>query len=102
MPHELHRVVSYEKVAPYTLRVTFEDGSAQVIEFLPILKGDLYGPLRDEEFFDCVELDDEAHTLVWPNGADFDPAILYSWPERIGDLKRLAVQWETSDANRYA
>ena len=44
-----------------------------------VLAGELYGALADEEVFDSVRLDEEAHTLVWPNGADFDPAMLYNW-----------------------
>jgi len=39
----------------------------------------------------CV--DPEARTLVCPNGADFDPAILHDWPERKADLERLAAGW---------
>ncbi len=46
MDHEIYRVVSFEKVAPFALRVQFDDGSSQVIDFRPVLKGKLYGPLR--------------------------------------------------------
>lgn len=77
MPHPIHRVVALEPVAPYTLRVTFEDDAEQVIDFLPVLQGEIFGPLRDLELFERVRIDEEVHTLVWPNGADFDPATLY-------------------------
>jgi hypothetical protein len=40
MDHEIHRVVSFEKVAPFTLRVGFDDGISQVIDFHPVLKGE--------------------------------------------------------------
>jgi hypothetical protein len=33
------------------------------------------------------------HTLVWPNGADFDPAILHNWSESGPALKALAEHW---------
>lgn len=36
-----------------------------------ISAGELYGPLVDLELFDDVAIDGEAHTLVWPNDADF-------------------------------
>ena len=39
MDHEIHRVVSFEKVAAFTLRVGFDDGVSQVIDFRPVLKG---------------------------------------------------------------
>ena len=90
MDHEIHRVVSFAKVAPFTLRVGFEDGVSQVIDFRPVLKGELYAPLQDSSFFDRVRIDSEVHTLVWPNGADFDPATLHNWPEFATALKALA------------
>ena len=93
MIHPIHRVVSFAIVAPYTLRMTFDDTTTQVIDFSPILKGELYGPLRDVTLFNQVQLDPEVHTLVWPNGADFDHATLHDWPEHLESLKALARQW---------
>ncbi len=93
MTHEIYRVVSFEKLAPFTLRVMFDDGTSQVIDFLPVLKGELYSPLQDPLLFDQVRIDPEAHTLVWPNGADFDPAILHNWPVSSAALKVLAEKW---------
>ena len=93
MVHEIHRVSSFQKVAPFTLRVQFDDGTSQTIDFRPILKGELYGPLQERSVFDQVRIDPEVHTLVWPNGADFDPAILHNWPESEPALKALAERW---------
>ena len=90
MGHETCRVVAFEKVAPFTLRVRFDDNTSQVIDFQPVLKGDLYSPLRDSSVFNQVHIDREVHTLVWPNGADFDPGMLHDWPESGEALKRLA------------
>ena len=39
-----------------TLRVTFDDTTTQVIDFSPILAGELYGPLRDVALFNQVQL----------------------------------------------
>lgn len=39
-------------------------------------------------------LDAEVNTLVWPNGADFDPAILHDWPDYGPEMTRLANTWE--------
>lgn len=52
-----------------------------------------YGPLRDLELFNQARIDTDAHTLVWPNGADFDPATLHDWPEYEGDFRELARRW---------
>ena len=94
MAHKIHRVESFEKMAPFTLRVQFSNGTSQIIDFLPILKGELYGPLQNPVNFDQVSIDPEVHTLVWPNGADFDPAILHNWPESGPKLKALTDKWK--------
>jgi hypothetical protein len=88
MGHLLTRVVAFEQNAPYTLTVTFDDGTTQTINFEPVLAGHYFGPLRDPALFSQVHLDPEVHTLVWPNGADFDPATLYNWHR--GDGAELA------------
>ena len=54
MIHPIYRVVSFAIVAPYTLRVTFDDTTTQVIDFSPILEGELYRPLRDVALFNQV------------------------------------------------
>ena len=95
MTHEIFRVISFEKVAPFTLRVLFDDGTSQVIDFRPVLKGELYGLLQDPSLFDQVRVDPEVHTLVWPNGADFDPAILHNWPESGSALRVLTEKWSS-------
>ena len=98
MQHGIYRVESFEIIAPYTLRVTFDDATQRVIDFEPVLCGELFGPLRDLTIFNQVKLDSEVHTLTWPNGGDFDPATLHDWPEQIEALKAQARQWETAPA----
>jgi hypothetical protein len=93
MKHAIHEVRSFEIVSPYTLRVRFEDGTEQTIDFEPVLAGELYEPLRDLNVFDQVRIDSEARTLVWPNGADFDPATLHDWPEFEAAFRELARTW---------
>jgi Protein of unknown function (DUF2442) len=90
MTHQIHRVAAFEIVAPYTLRVSFDDDSAQLINFEPVLAGELLGPLHDVILFNQVRVDQQVHTLVWPNGADFDPATLHDWPNLVGALKKQA------------
>lgn len=94
MSHPIHRVVSFEIIGPYMIRVRFDDQTEQVINFEPILAGELYRPLRDLSLFKQVRIDPEVHTLVWPNGADFDPATLHDWPEHVEAWKERTRQWE--------
>ena len=96
--HPIYRVLSFQLVAPYTLRVQFDDRTEQVINFEPVLAGELYRPLRDSALFNQVQVDPEVHTLVWPNGADFDPATLHDWPKHAEPLAARARQWELTPA----
>jgi len=96
MTHTIHRVTGVKIVGPYTLRVTFEDGATRSIDLGPVLEGELYGPLRDPELFQRVEVDPEVHTVVWPNGADFDPATLHDWPEVAKDFADMARRWKAA------
>ena len=94
MKHPICRVRGFTIAGDYTLRVTFDDETEQVIDFQPILAGELLGPLRDLTLFNQVQIDAEVHTLVWPNGADFDPATLHDWPQHARALAALARKWE--------
>ena len=98
MTHPICRVVEVTVVADYTLRVRFDDGTEQIIDFRPVLAGELFGPLRDVELFNRVKIDPEAHTLVWPNGADFDPATLHDWPKHEQAFIEMARRWEPVQA----
>jgi hypothetical protein len=98
MVHPIHRVTSIQAVAPYTLLVKFDDGSLQEINFEPILAGEIYGPLRDLAVFDQVKIDPEVDTIVWPNGADFDPATLHDWPNYVTELTARTRKWKTAKA----
>ena len=93
MAHPIYRVASFEIVGPYTLAVTFTDGSRQQINFRPVLHGTVFGPLRDLAAFNAVQLDHEVGTLTWPSGADFDPATLHDWPEVCDELSARAQGW---------
>ena|SRR5437868_3562499 len=94
MNHPIYRVQSVEVVAPHVLRIAFDDGVERVIGLGPILVGALFGPLRDPALFNKVRVDPEVHTVVWPNGADFDPATLHDWPLHEAAFREMAKRWE--------
>lgn len=93
MKHAIYRIDSFERVGPYALRLRFDDGIVRTIDFEPVLAGELFGPLRDPALFAQVSLDPEVHTIVWPTGADFDPATLHDWPEHESVFKTAAEHW---------
>jgi hypothetical protein len=100
MSHPIHRVTRFSIIGPYTLSVAFADGSEQRIDFKPVLHGLLFGPLQDPATFNAVTLDTEAGTLVWPNGADFDPATLHDWPQVGDELAARARTWTDSASDQ--
>ena len=100
MPHPIHRVAAFDIVGPYTLSVTFADGTTQEIDFQPVLHGPLFGPLRDLAVFNAVSLADEGGILTWPNGADFDPATLHAWPHVSAEFAARAATWSEPKDNR--
>mgnify|MGYP001163231452 CR=1 FL=1 len=98
MNHPLYQVRTVEVVGPYTLRVQFTDNTEQVINFRPVLAGELYGPLLDQNIFNQVSIDPEVKTLVWPNGADFNPATLHDCPDYQEAFAARAREWERVSA----
>jgi hypothetical protein len=93
MDHPIHRVHHFEIVAPYTLDLEFDDGTRQRIDFRPVLEGELFGPLQDQQVFNTVELDPTFGTIQWPNGADFDPQTLHDWPKYRDEFVAMAQRW---------
>jgi hypothetical protein len=83
MKHEFIKIIAVDILDRYSLRVHFDNGTVKEIDLEPVLYGELYEPLRDPDFFRQVMVDDEVGTIVWPNGADFDPDMLYTWDEHV-------------------
>ena len=74
-------MVRVRAVAPLTgfgVRLTFTDGTVRDLDLTPYLRGPIFEPLtRDHELFASVRVDEQLGTIVWPNGADIDPDVLY-------------------------
>lgn len=94
MQHRFYRVESFEIVGPYTLDVRFDDSKTVRINFEPVLHGELYGPLRSLPVFEQVKIDPEVKTLIWPNGADFNPSTLHDWEEKSELMRKEAETWD--------
>jgi hypothetical protein len=71
------RVTSVQPLGDRCLRVAFNDGVERDIDCAFLLHGTLGEPLRDPEYFRQVRIDDEARTIVWPNGLDPAPELLH-------------------------
>ena len=100
MEHPIYRVTEVEALGGFRLRVSFDDQSTREINLASVLEGEIYGPLRDPAMFAAVSIDPEAHTVVWPNGADFDPAVLHDWHEHEPAMRDLAKRWALSGVRK--
>ena len=70
------KVTSAQVLGHYRLRLGFSDGSLRDVDLTGELRGPVFEPLADPDFFAQVHVDDELGTVVWPNGADFAPEFL--------------------------
>lgn len=64
----------------YVLELTFSDGETARLDFAERIvgRGGVFAALEEIALFRRVQVDEEAGTLVWPNGVDFCPDVLYS------------------------
>lgn len=72
----LKDIVAVEPRPNHRLHLRFEDGTEGEID-LPVPFEGVFAPLRDPEIFDAVRVNPDLGTIVWPNGADLDPDVLY-------------------------
>jgi hypothetical protein len=72
-------VVEAKPTEGHRLWLRFADGAAGELDIAAFVRLDgVFAPLRDPAFFRAVRVDPEAGTIVWPNGADLDPDVLYA------------------------
>lgn len=64
-------------LAPYVVRVVFADGEVRDVDIEPLLGGAVFSALREPDAFRRVAVDELGETIVWPNGADLDPDVIY-------------------------
>ncbi|HET9588206.1 MAG TPA: DUF2442 domain-containing protein [Anaerolineales bacterium] len=70
-------VTNVKVVGPYSLVLTFDNGTQKRVNLRQELYGPIFEPLRDPSFFAKAYVDPDSRTVAWPNGADFAPDFLY-------------------------
>ena len=56
----------------------FSDDTSRVVDLTPFLWGPAFEEIaNDDTLFTRVDVDHEAGTIGWPNGADLDPDVLH-------------------------
>lgn len=81
------RINSVEPLGGLRVRLGFADGSQGDVDLAGYLWGPVFDPLlQDHRLFEAVRVDPELGTIVWPNGADMDPAVLYQMAHPSSEL----------------
>ena len=72
-------VISAQPLHHHQLRLRFNDGAEGIVDIAKLVarKG-VFAPLLAEDYFRQLRVDPELGTIVWPNGADIDPMVLWS------------------------
>jgi len=71
-------ITDVEVLHDHVVRLRFADGVEKSIDLEPYLHGPVFGEIRsDPGAFASVKVDPDAGTIVWPNGADLAPDVLY-------------------------
>ena len=72
-------VLSVVQTGPWRLRLRFDDNVEGEIDVRATTAFEgIFAALEDPAFFSQVRVDEDAGTIVWPNGADLDPLVLHS------------------------
>ena len=82
------KVTGVKPLDGYTLEIEFNDGVVRVVDCSFLLHGTLGEPLKDLDYFRQVRVDDDARTIVWPNGLDPAPELLHGGEESLGAVGR--------------
>lgn len=71
-------ITDIEILHDHMVRLRFADGVEKTVDLDPYLHGRVFSEIRsDPTSFALVRVDPEAGTIVWPNGADLAPDVLY-------------------------
>ena len=63
----------------HRLWLRFADGIEGEVDLSELVALDgVFEPFRDPAFFEQVSVSEDLGTVVWPNGADLDPDVLYA------------------------
>ena len=75
----LKDIVEVRVLGQYRVHLRFEDGVEGELDLAKIIEfNGVFAPLKDRREFAKVRVHPELGTIVWPNGADLDPDVLYA------------------------
>ncbi len=64
-------------LSDYRLHVRYANAMEADVDLGDLLDHPFFAPLKDKTLFAQVKVDDEVPVLVWPQGIDLSPELLY-------------------------
>ena len=75
---QLVRIRAVEPMDGFHVNIMFTDNTQRIVDLEPYLHGPIFDPIRtDLSMFRSLRVDRRMGTIVWQNGADIDPDVLY-------------------------
>ena len=77
MKIEIHEIIEAKFIKDYLVEFIFEDLKRGVVDLRKYIGKGIFKPLLNKNKFKKFYVDAELGTIVWPNGADIAPEVLY-------------------------
>lgn len=71
------RLTKVEALPELKLCLYYETGEVKIFDVAPYATGTWYGQLKDERYFNAVQLLSDGIGIEWPEGQDIAPHELY-------------------------
>ena len=76
--NKMVRIRSAKATEGFKVSLEFTDGARKEVDLEPYLHGPIFDSIRsDPRLFRSLKVDQRIGTIVWENGADIDPDVLY-------------------------
>src|ERR1700733_6869658 len=87
------RVKKFTYICDHKLKLLFSDKKTKIVDLEEMFKKSkgIFLPLKKQEYFSKVTLDDCQLSICWPNGADICPDVLYEMGVEVKDAKRKSL-----------
>ena len=83
--HLIRDVKEVERLDGCRLQLTFHNGERREVDVAALVPFDgVFAELHDDAYFRQVRVVPDVGTIVWPNGADLCPDVLYERSQPVG------------------